>query len=273
MSTLYIVGTPIGNLKDITFRALETLKAVDIIAAEDTRVSLKLLNHYEISGRMISYHEHNKRSSGEKIINALREGLDVALITDAGLPGISDPGEDIIREAIEKGFDIVSIPGPSASLTALQLSGLPTDKFIFEGFLPPKEVARKKALEGIKHNKYTTIIYESPHRVLSLLEDMVEVLGDRKISLSRELTKKFEETFRGTSKDALDYFKDGIKGEIVICLDGYIEEESVMDDIIKEVQDFVMAGGSKRDAAIKFSEKYGLPKNKLKKIIQGEIDV
>lgn len=267
------MGTPIGNLKDITLRALEILRSVDLIAAEDTRVSLKLLKHYEIKAKMISYHEHNKRSSGEKIIKALAEGLDVALITDAGLPGISDPGEDIIREVIEEGFDVVSIPGPSASLTALQLSGLSTGKFIFEGFLPPKEVARRKALEGIKENKYTTIIYESPHRVISLLEDMEKVLGDRKISLSRELTKKFEETFRGTVKEALEYFKDGIKGEIVICLEPCTEEEVPIESIIGEIQDFIRAGGSKRDAAAEFSEKYGIPKNKLKKIIQGEIDV
>lgn len=217
--TLYVVSTPIGNLKDITLRAIETLKVVDLIAAEDTRHTRILTGHYDIKTPLTSYFEHNKITKGEYLINVLREGKNVALVSDAGTPGISDPGAHIIKLAIENGIRVEQIPGPSAFLSALVLSGMPTDKFIFEGFLPAKPGSRKNRLREFLDEKKTIIIYESPHRLLKTLMDIYEVFGDIMISCSRELTKKFEETRRQPVNKAIEHFTANKPlGEFIICL-------------------------------------------------------
>lgn len=264
---LFICPTPIGNLEDITLRSLRILEEVDLIAAEDTRHTIKLLNHYDIKKPLTSYHEHNIKEKGIELIEKLKEGKKIALVSDAGMPGISDPGEVLIREAIEADIEVVPLPGPTASITALIISGLPTDKFIFYGFLSSKKKDRIKELEEIKEYKMTTIIYEAPHRLLSLLEDMIEVLGERKISISRELTKKYEETFRGTPKEALEKFKSsGVRGEFVLVIEGNKEEETPEIDIEKLLKDYLNQGYRKKEAVKKVSEEYNLPKNEVYKV-------
>jgi 16S rRNA (cytidine1402-2'-O)-methyltransferase len=203
---LYIVATPIGNLKDITLRALDILGSVDIIACEDTRHTQILLRAYNISKRLISYFEHNKIKRAKEIINMLEQDKNIALVSDAGTPGISDPGYRLIHDAINAGIGVVTIPGPSAAITALSASGLATDKFLFEGFLPPKQGARRKRLQVLGRQGCTVIAYESPHRILSTLSDIRGVLGDIYIVCARELTKKFEETRRENVSAALAYF-------------------------------------------------------------------
>ena len=218
---LYLCATPIGNLEDITLRCLRTLEKVDLIAAEDTRRTIKLLNHYEISKSMISYHEHNKRTRGGEILKLLKEGKDIALVTDAGMPCISDPGEELVKLCVEEDIEVISIPGVSASLAALSISGLSTRYFSFEGFLPVKGRKRRERLNSLKDESRTIIIYESPYRILSTLKDLHEVLGDRNISVSRELTKKYEETIRGDIKSVIKEFSDrSIKGEFVLIIQG-----------------------------------------------------
>lgn len=266
---LYICPTPIGNLDDITFRTINVLKEVDLIAAEDTRHSIKLLNHYDIKNPLTSYHEHNIRDKGLELVEKLKAGENIALVSDAGMPGISDPGEMLIKEAIEAGIEVIGLPGPTASITALVVSGLPTDKFIFYGFLSHKKKERLEELKEIKGYRKTTIIYESPHRLLSLLDDMVNVLGERNISVSRELTKRYEETFRGTPGEALEKFKiSGVKGEFVIVIEGnkeeMIKEEINVEEILKTYLD---QGYSKKETIRLVAEKYNLPKNEVYKTI------
>ena len=215
--TLYIVATPIGNLADITFRAIEILKGVDVIACEDTRHTKILLNHYDIKKPLISYFEHNKIKRSEQIIKLLKEGNDVALVSDAGTPGISDPGYRIIRDAIDSDIKVIAIPGANAAITALSASGAPTDRFAFEGFLPNKTTARKKKLLSLKEETRTIIIYESPHRLLKSLEDIKETLGDIELVVAREITKKFEEIKRGKTVDLIEHFtKNKPRGEFVL---------------------------------------------------------
>lgn len=267
---LYICPTPIGNLEDITLRTLRVLKEVDLIAAEDTRHTLKLLNHYNIKKPLISYHEHNKKSKGEVLLRKLNEGMQIALVTDAGMPGISDPGEDIIRLCIEEGIDVVALPGPTASILALVLSGLPTDKFVFEGFLPSKKQDRIKELERLKTEERTIILYEAPHRILALLQDIFNILGDRKISISRELTKIHEETFRGSIAEAIERFKESKpKGEFVLVLEGGLAlEDDLYEDIsIKEhIRKYMMEEGlSKKDAVRRVAKERNIPKNQVYK--------
>lgn len=217
--TLYVVATPIGNLKDMTFRAVETLKGADIIAAEDTRHTKILTAHYGITVPLTSYFEHNRITKGDYLMKMLKEGKNVALVSDAGTPGISDPGAHIIAEAIRNGINVAGIPGPTAMVLGLILSGFPTDKFIFEGFLPNKSSARKKKLSELKEEKRTVVFYESPHRISKTLYDILEVLGDIRICVMRELTKKFEEILRGkTSEIAARFEKSGPKGEFLIVL-------------------------------------------------------
>ncbi|MCM8783841.1 MAG: 16S rRNA (cytidine(1402)-2'-O)-methyltransferase [Candidatus Omnitrophica bacterium] len=216
---LYIIATPIGNLKDITLRALEVLKSVDLIACEDTRRTKILTTHYGINKPLLSYYEYNKIRRGKELIKLLKEGKDIALISDAGTPGISDPGAGIIKLAIENNIPITFIPGPTAFVGALVLSGFPTDRFIFEGFLPAKVGARKKRLESLKEEKRTVIFYESPHRLLKTLQDIKEIWGDCQICVVRELTKKFEEVVRGKVSDLIICFqKNSPRGEFIIVL-------------------------------------------------------
>jgi len=215
--TLYIVATPIGNLADITLRAIDTLKSVDLIACEDTRHTKILLNHYNIKRPLVSYFEHNKIKRSKEIIALLKEGKDVALVSDAGTPGISDPGYRIIKDAIDSDINVVAIPGANAAITALSASGMPTDKFVFEGFLPNKRTARKKRLLSLKTETRTIIIYESPHRLLASLEDIKETLGDIELVVSREITKKFEEIKRGKTADLIEHFSTNKpRGEFVL---------------------------------------------------------
>ena len=217
--TLYIVSTPIGNLRDITLRAIETLKSVSLIAAEDTRHTKILLDRYEIKTSMTSYFEYNKVRKTDYLITVLKEGRSVALVSDAGTPGISDPGYKIIRLAIDNDIPVVPIPGPSGLVTALTVSGKPTDKFTFEGFLSNKPIRRKNQLKKLKDEGRTAVIYESPHRILKLLEDIIEVYGDVEIVLTRELTKKFEEIRRQKASLQLEHFKTNKpKGEFIVII-------------------------------------------------------
>ena len=262
---LYICPTPIGNLEDITLRTLRILGEVDIIAAEDTRHSIKLLNHYEIKKPLTSYHKHNIREKGPELIQKLNEGQSIALISDAGMPGISDPGQDLIRLAIEEGISVVGLPGHTASILGLVVSGLNTDKFVFEGFLSSKKRDRIKELEGIKEEKRTIIFYESPHRILNFLRDCLEVLGDRKIALGRELTKHYEEVFRGTISESIEKFQSiPIKGEFVIIMEGNpLEEEIVQVDILESLKSYMEQGLSKKEAIKKLSLEKNIPKNQV----------
>ena len=214
---LYVVSTPIGNLGDITYRAVEVLKAVDLIACEDTRRTKILTQRYNIDTPLTSYYEYNKAVKGDYLLKVLREGKHIALVSDAGTPGISDPGFSLIRSVLEAGIKVVSIPGPTALISALSISGFPTNKFIFEGFLPIKSGARKKRLARLKDLGVTVVLYESPHRILKTLQDMLEVLGNRQVVLVREVTKKFEEVIRGDIKSVIQRLKETKpKGEFVI---------------------------------------------------------
>ncbi|HCO19086.1 MAG TPA: 16S rRNA (cytidine(1402)-2'-O)-methyltransferase [Tissierellales bacterium] len=261
---LYVCPTPIGNLDDITLRVLDTLRSVDIIAAEDTRHTLKLLNHFDIKKQMTSYHEHNIREKGPLIVDMLQNGKSVALVSDAGMPGISDPGEDIVKLCLEAGIQVMGLPGPSAALLALVISGLSTDKFAFEGVLPSKSTDRIKALEGLKTEERTIIFYESPHRLLDSLKDMSSVLGNRRASLSRELTKKFEETIRGTLEELLSVAHvRQLKGEMVIVVQGAEKGEQEEFDIAAMLLQLLENGYSKKDAIRLVCEKTGVPKNQV----------
>jgi 16S rRNA (cytidine1402-2'-O)-methyltransferase len=223
---LYLVATPIGNLEDITLRAVRVLKEVDVIACEDTRQTQKLLNHYAVATRTISYHEHNEMTRAAELVKEMQEGASVALVTDAGMPGISDPGFRLISLAIRHHLPVVPIPGASAFLAALVASGLPTDSFRFSGFLPAKRGARRAALEAIKNSPRTQVFYEAPHRIVEALSDVVEVLGsDRHVVVAREVTKVHEEFLRGRAGDVLERLKarDGVKGEITLLI-GRAEE-------------------------------------------------
>ena len=223
---LYLCATPIGNLEDITLRVLRTLKEVDLIAAEDTRNSIRLLNHFEIRTPMTSYHEYNKIDKGRILVKKMLEGQNIALITDAGTPGISDPGEELTAMCYDAGIEVTSLPGPAACVTALTLSGLPTRRFAFEAFLPPDKKERKAILEELQSETRTILIYEAPHRLVRTLEELLEVLGDRRITLCRELTKKHETAFRTTIHGLLDYYREEKPlGECVMVIEGKKREE------------------------------------------------
>lgn len=230
--TLYLCATPIGNLGDMTPRAVETLRAVDVIAAEDTRNSIKLLNHFDIHTPMTSYHEYNKVEKARKLVEQLLEGQNVALITDAGTPAISDPGEVLVRMCQESGIPVTSLPGPAACITALTLSGLPTRRFCFEGFLPSDKKEKRKVLEELSQESRTIILYEAPHHMIRTLQELYEVLGDRDVTLCRELTKKFESVMPTTLSKALEYYKEQEpKGEYVLVLRGRSREEKRREEI------------------------------------------
>lgn len=221
MGILYLVATPIGNLEDITLRAVRTLKEVDLVVCEDTRVSGKLLSHFGIKRPLESFFEHSEQVKSGKIVGYLESGQNVALVSDAGMPGICDPGYRLVKEAVEAGIRVVPIPGPSAGLSALAASGLPTDQFIFVGFLPQKQGKRQNFLKNLAEEERTIIAYESPHRLLFALQDILEVLGDRQICVARELTKIYEEFVRGTVSEVLEKFKNKeVKGEITLIISG-----------------------------------------------------
>ena len=223
---LYLCATPIGNLEDITFRVLRALKEVDLIAAEDTRNSIKLLNHFEIKTPMTSYHEYNKIEKAYQLVDKMREGKNIALITDAGTPGISDPGEDLVRICYEEGIEVTSLPGAAACITALTMSGLPTRRFAFEAFLPRDKKERALVLEQLKNETRTIIMYEAPHHLVKTLEELQSALGNRKIAVCRELTKRYEEKMLSTISDMLDFYKENEpRGEYVLVLEGKSFEE------------------------------------------------
>ncbi|CAM4517938.1 16S rRNA (cytidine1402-2'-O)-methyltransferase [Paenibacillus endophyticus] len=221
VGSLYLVATPIGNLEDMTFRAIRTLKEVQLIAAEDTRQTRKLLTHFEIPTRIVSYHEHNKRASGPELVRLLLEGQSIALVSDAGLPAISDPGADLVKEAIENDIPVIPIPGANAALSALIISGLPTDRFLFAGFPPREKKSLTKWLQEMQGQAGTLLFYESPHRISKTLVILGEVLGDRQIACIRELTKRHEEAIRGTISECIDWFEEHPpQGEFCVVVEG-----------------------------------------------------
>lgn len=223
---LYLCATPIGNLEDITYRVLRTLKEVDLIAAEDTRNSIKLLNHFEIQTPMTSYHEYNKIEKAYQLVAKLKEGKNIALITDAGTPGISDPGEDIVRICYEEGIEVTSLPGAAACVTAITMSGLPTRRFAFEAFLPKDKKERAEVMEELKNETRTIILYEAPHHLVKTLKELLEVLGNRELTLCREITKKHEEKIKSTLTSAISYYEQREpRGEYVLVIRGKSREE------------------------------------------------
>jgi 16S rRNA (cytidine1402-2'-O)-methyltransferase len=270
---LYICATPIGNLEDITLRVLKTLENVDLIAAEDTRHTIKLLNHFEIKNKLFSYHEHNKATAGPHLIEMLAAGKNIALVSDAGMPGISDPGEELIKLALQASVDVEALPGASAVITALAGSGLSTRKFFFEGFLDRQKKHKKKRLESIKNIQETLVFYESPHRLLETLKEMSSIFGNRKVVIAREITKKFEEYFRGSLEDAWQYFKDkGVKGEFVVLVEGNTEEvsQSFSTSIEEDLKRYIIEGNTKKEAISIVATERSIPK---KQVYQVSIDL
>lgn len=271
---LYLVPTPIGNLKDITLRALEVLESVDLIAAEDTRTSLKLLNHFNIKKPLFSYHMHNEQGKSEDIINKLKEGINIALITDAGTPGISDPGAVVALRCIEENIEFEVLPGATAITTALVYSGLDTSKFVFRGFLPRENKDRKPIIEELKNIRDTIIIYEAPHRLISTLEFLLENLGDRKISACRELTKLHEEIYRSSISKTIQYFSENRpRGEFVLVIEGKTEKEikaekeALWSDLTIEehLVKVIKRGIDKKEAIKMVSKERGIPKKEVYK--------
>lgn len=272
--TLYIVGTPIGNLGDISPRALETLEGVDFIAAEDTRVTLKLLNHFEIKKPLISYFEHNRREKGEIIADRIEAGESCALVTDAGMPAVSDPGEDLVALCHERGIKVSAVPGPTAFATAVALSGLPVGRFTFEGFLSVNKNARKLHLEEIKDEKRTMVFYEAPHKLSATLSDLYSALGERRIAIVREITKIYEEVIRiNLSEAAEKYAEQSLKGEIVLVIEGKTEtdtEEITVDDALRLARIYIAEGISASMAAKKAAKETGIKKGDIYKLLTEE---
>ena len=274
--TLYLCATPIGNLEDITYRVLRTLKEVDLIAAEDTRNSIKLLNHFEIETPLTSYHEYNKIDKGRTLIAKLLEGQNIALITDAGTPAISDPGEELVKMAHEAGITITSLPGACACITALTLSGLPTRRFAFEAFLPTDKKERSQILDSLKNETRTLIIYEAPHHLIKTLEDLLLALGNRNATVCRELTKKHETVFKTTLENALNYYKENEpKGECVIVIEGRtfteLKEESRAEwqklSIEEHVNMYMEQGLDKKEAMKAAAKDRGVSKQDIYKAL------
>ena len=270
--TLYLCATPIGNLEDITLRALRVLRESDVIAAEDTRNSIRLLNHFQIKTPMTSYHEYNKIEKAYVLIEKMRSGQNVALITDAGTPGISDPGEELVRLCYEAGIEVTSLPGACACVTALTLSGLPTRRFCFEAFLPQEKKEKQRILEELKTETRTTILYEAPHRLLRTLGELLEALGDRRVTVCRELTKRYETVFQSTlSKAIVHYEADGPKGECVIVMEGRSPDELEQEaqkswadtDIETHVQIYEKQGMDRKEAMKCAAKDRGLTKREV----------
>lgn len=266
--TLYLVPTPIGNLGDISPRAKKTLAEADFIAAEDTRVSLKLLNHLELKKPLVSYYEHNKNESGPRIVERLLAGESCALVTDAGSPAISDPGEDLVALCAKAGICVCAIPGPCAAVTALSVSGLPTGRFCFEGFLSTNKKSRREHLDSLKSERRTMIFYEAPHKLQNTLKDLTDAFGpERRISLCRELTKLHEQILRMTLGEALAYYTENDpRGEYVLILEGAAEasvEALTLEDAVSLALERIASGASKKDAVREVSRETGFPKNAL----------
>ena len=263
---LYLVPTPIGNLGDISLRARQTLEAADFIAAEDTRVTLKLLNHLEIKKPLVSYYEHNKTFKGSRIVERILAGETCALVSDAGSPAISDPGEDLVKECAAAGITVCAIPGPCAAITALSISGQSTGRFCFEGFLSMSKKSRREHLDSLRTEKRTMIFYEAPHKLMNTLEDMVEVFGaERPVSFCRELTKLHEEVLRTTLGDAIVHFTETPpKGEFVLVVAGApeeVKEVPTSTDAAARVNELIAGGLSRKDAIKQTAQELGLPKN------------
>ena len=267
--TLYLCATPIGNLGDISYRCLETLKSVDMIAAEDTRRTLQLLNHFDITKPLTSYHEHNKREKGGYIIELLKDGKNVALVSDAGTVAISDPGEDLVSLCIENDILVSPIPGAVAAINALIISGLPTRRFAFEGFLSVNKRHRREHLQSVKNDTHTLIFYEAPHKLKGTLKDLYECFGDRKITLVRELTKIHEEAIRTTLSEAVTLYEENSpKGEFVLVIEGAKEieaEENPLNDlsVAEHVDKYISDGLSQKDAIKRVSLDRGVPKRDI----------
>lgn len=256
---LYLCATPIGNLEDMTYRVVRTLGEVDLIAAEDTRNSIKLLNHFGIKTPMTSYHEYNKIEKGKKLIEKLKDGMQIALVTDAGTPGVSDPGEELVKMCYEEGIEVTSLPGAAACITALTLSGLSTRRFAFEAFLPTDKKERQAVLDELKEETRTIVLYEAPHRLVKTLKLLTDVLGDRKVSVCRELTKKHETVFATTLPEALAYYeKNAPKGECVIVIEGKSRQEIREEEkaqweqlTVEEHMEHYLSGGMEKKEAMK----------------------
>lgn len=270
--TLYLCATPIGNLEDMTYRAVRTLKEVELIAAEDTRNSIKLLNHFEIHTPMTSYHEYNKYEKGRKLVEKLLEGADIALITDAGTPGISDPGEELAAMCHEAGIRVTAVPGAAACITALTISGLPTRRFAFEAFLPSDKKEREYVLESLEKESRTIVLYEAPHRLVKTLKLLHERLGDRRISVCRELTKRHETVYQSVLSEAAAYYEQNApKGECVLVIEGLNRQELVRqeqerwaDMSIEEHMEHYLSRGMDRKEAMKQTAKdRGVPKREI----------
>ena len=269
---LYLCATPIGNLEDMTFRAIRILQEVDLIAAEDTRNSIKLLNHFEIHTPMTSYHEYNKYDKGRELVQKLLTGTNIALITDAGTPGISDPGEELVKMAYEAGIEVTSLPGACACVTALTLSGLSTRRFVFEAFLPPDKKEHKLALERLKNETRTMIVYEAPHHLLKTLRELLETLGNRRLTLCRELTKRYEEKKKMTLAQAVDYYRENDpRGEYVLVIAGKSKEEVMQEEqsrwedlsIEEHMQIYLDQDYSKKDAMKAVAKDRGVSKRDI----------
>ena len=269
---LYIIATPIGNLEDITLRALRILKEVDIIAAEDTRQTLKLLNHYDISKHLISYHRHNEETKSNYLIEKLKEGQNIGLVSDAGTPGISDPGEEVIKKAIEEGIEVIPIPGACAMVNALICSGLNTKEFSFLGFLPLNKKSRKEKLEEIKNSTKTVIFYEAPHKMKTTLKDLKDYIGDRNVVLARELTKIHEEFIRRPIEELIEEVEN-LKGEMILIIEaGEVKEENAEADLTVEEQYAIYEkqGLSKNDIIKKIAKERKTNKNEIYQMFIGK---
>lgn len=269
MGKLYVVGTPIGNLGDMTFRAVETLKDVDFIAAEDTRVTAGLLSHFGIKKQMLSYHEHNRKYAGDEIIKRVLSGETCAVVTDAGMPCISDPGEDLVKLCAENGIPVEVVPGPSAVVSALAVSGLDTSKFVFEGFLSTAPNSRKECLERASKEVGTVIFYEAPHKLVQTLNDLLKYFGDRKISICRELTKIHEEVIRTTLSEAVGMY-DGEyrkpRGEFVLVVEGCrepVRADMTIDDAVRLAAELIDGGLKKTDACREAAKRTGFSKSEI----------
>lgn len=265
--TLYVVGTPIGNLGDMTFRAVQTLQTVDLIAAEDTRHTGKLLQHFQIQTPQISYYEHNQHRRIPEVLEKLRRGKAIAVVTDAGIPGISDPGYELVKACIEAGISVIPIPGASACLTALSVSGLETDRFAFEGFLPTKNKLRQQRLQALRSQSHTMILYESPHRLRQTLQDLAETLGgDREIVLARELTKLHEEFWRGSLTEAVESYQNSEpKGEFTLVVAGKIQETPQLSEsaIKAELEELLRRGLTRSQASRQLAQNISLPRRQI----------